>query len=216
MIRQLKWSFLIAVAAMLAASATAVAASVSLSLNLTFNNPHNYSSGGTWFVVGKADERGLAAVSMHLDNVNFNPATGFLAPAQFDVRERSVTGIVINIVEGWDPGNPTRPLDIGVIGSPFPSSYVDTPGLTPILGNPSLGSFTGGVALARGTFNPGVVPRWSPGKFNDANIFSNPAGLSRLQAPVLTTVRAIIPEPATLGLGACAMFGVAAVRRRNA
>lgn len=212
MTRHYNFIWVVALAAALAAT-TASAASLSLSMNLTFNTPGNPLSGGTWKVVGKADERGLAGVTMRLDNINFN-ATGFLAPAGFEVREFATIpagGTIIEIVEGDDLSSKT--LDVGVIGGPVPSSYVDAPGLAPIMGNPSLGSFTGGVELATGTFNAGVVPTWVSA---DANVFSTAAGQPAVAASVQQTVRAVVPEPATLGLAGVALVGLIAASRRSA
>jgi hypothetical protein len=192
---------------------TALAANLSLSMNLTFNTPGNTLSGGTWKVVGKADERGLAGVAMRLDNINFN-ASGFLAPAGFEVRQFATIpagGTIIEIVEGDDLSSKT--LDVGVIGGPVPSSYVDAPGLAPIMGNPNLGSFTGGVELATGTFNAGVVPTWVSAQ---ANVFSSAGGQPAITASVQQTVRAVVPEPATLGLAGVALIGLIAASRRSA
>lgn len=207
--------FLLVALATVLASSSASAASVSLSLNLTFNTPGNVNSGGTWFVVGKADERGLAGASMYLNNINFN-AAGLIAPVQFEVRQFGTFGTVINIVEGDDIFT-SKTLDVGVIGGPFPSSYVDAPGLVPYLGNPNLGSFTGGVALATGTFNPGVVPNWATSGANstDANVFSSPNGANAVDAVTLVTVRTVVPEPATLGLAGVALIGLIAASRRS-
>jgi hypothetical protein len=201
----------VALTAALAAT-TASAASLSLSMNLTFNTPGNTLSGGTWKVVGKADERGLAGVAMKLNNINFN-ASGFLAPAGFEVRQFQTVpagGTIIEIVEGDDLSSKT--LDVGVIGGPVPSSYVDAPGLAPFMGNPNLGSFTGGVELAAGTFNAGVVPTWVSAL---ANVFSSAGGQPAITASVQQTVRTVIPEPATLGLAGAALVGLIVVSRRS-
>jgi hypothetical protein len=206
--------FLLGVAAILLGPTAALAASISLSLNLTFNTPGDPNSGGTWFVVGKADERGLAGVSMYLTNINFN-AAGFLAPVQFEVRQFGTFGTAINIVEGDDPFSKT--LDVGVVGGPFPSSYVDAPGLTPYLGNSNLGSFTGGVALATGTFNSGVVPNWTNSGSNstDGNVYSSPAGANAIDAATSVTVRTVVPEPAMLGVAGVALIGLIVASRRS-
>lgn len=212
MIRLQSVVWLAALAAALTAT-TASAASVSLSMNLTFNTPGNSLSGGTWKVVAKADERGLAAVAMRLDNINFN-ASGFLAPAGFEVREFATIpagGTIIEIVEGDDIFS-SKTLDVGVIGGPFPSSYVDAPGLAPYLANPNLGSFTGGVELAGGTFNAGVVPTWVSAL---ANVFSTGGGQPAIAASVQQTVRTVVPEPATLGLGGMALVALVATARRK-
>jgi hypothetical protein len=208
MIRLYNFVWIAALAAALVAP-TASAANVSLSMNLTFNTPGNTLSGGTWKVVGKADERGLAGVAMKLDNINFN-SSGFLAPAGFEVKVFQANGTVIEIVEGDDLSSKT--LDVGVIGGPFPSSYVDAPGLAPFMGNPNLGSFTGGVELATGTFNAGVVPTWVSAF---ANVFSSGAGQPAITASVQRTVRSVIPEPATLGLAGMALVGLIASSRRS-
>lgn len=213
MIRERYLAWAMALATALAASSLS-AASISLSLNLEFNTPGDTSSGGTWFIVGKADERGLAGISMYLTNINFN-ASGFLAPAQFEVRQFGTFGTAINIVEGDDTF--TKTLDVGVIGGPFPSSYVDAPGLVPYQGNPNLGSFTGGVALATGTFNPGVVPNWTTSGSNstDGNVYSSPNGANAINAVTSVTVRSVVPEPATIGLAGVTLIGLIAASRRS-
>ncbi len=208
---------LVACAAAMQAPAVAPAANVSLSLNLDFNTPGDSNSGGNWTIVGKADERGLAAANMYLANINFN-AGGFLAPMQFEIQMFGTVGTAINIVEGDDPLT-QQTLDVGVIGGPFPSSYVDDPGLVPFMGNPNLGSFTGGVALATGTFNAGVVPAWTNQGSNvsDANVYALPNGaIPAIDANTQLTVRHIVPEPATVALlGVVGTAIVAASRRRQ-
>lgn len=216
LLRNLVWACALAAAL----TAPSSAANVSLSLNLDFNTPGDTTSGGTWLVVGKADERGLAGVSLMLDHINFNNS-GFLAPLAFEVRQFANFGTVINIVQGDDMA--TKTLDIGVIGGPFPSSYVDAPGLVPFGSAPNLGSFTGGVTLATGTFNPGVVPKWSTfSSGTGANVFSpnpgNPAvgAVVDVTAATQMTVRfAAVPEPTTLGLAGLALVGIAAASRRS-
>jgi hypothetical protein len=211
-------SWLVALAALIGGQAMGFAAEVDLSLNLEFNTPGDALSGGTWTVVGKADERGLAGVSLVLTNINFN-ASGFLAPMEFEVQEFSTVGTIINIVAG-DDVVPPLPLDIGVIGGPFPSSYVDDPNLVPFLGNQDLGSFTGGVALATGSFNPGVIPAWAVtpgGDPTDANVFVGttiPGAV--VDANTQLTVRHIIPEPTTMGLAGISALALLVSARRRA
>jgi hypothetical protein len=205
------------VAALAAAPAVATAANISLSLNLTFNTPGDLNSGGTWMVVVKADERGMAGVSLNLtDNVNFNSATGFLGPAGFETQTSASFPGRINIVDGDNP-NPPRTLDVGVVGGPFPTTYVDPPNLAIYPGNPNLGSFTGGVRLVTGTFNPGVIPAWItslPGNVTDGNVYTAASGAGTVvDANTQTTVRYNVPEPATW-LSA-ALVGVIAVARRR-
>lgn len=112
---------------------------------------------------------------------------------------------------------PPYPLGIGVIGSSFPSTYVDPVGIVPFGGNPNFGSFTGGVALATGTFAPGVVPNWTPSGVNvtDANVFTGAAPAPVVDADTLLTVRWVVPEPATLGLAGVALIGLIAASRRS-
>ena len=218
MIRSRNLFLLAALAAMLVSQTSAQAANVWLSLNLQFNTPGNVNSGGTWTTVAKADERGLAAANMQLANVNFSAATGFIAPSQLEIKMTLVNGLRREVLVADDPSNPPPTLDVGVIGGPFPSTYVDAPGLVPFGGNPNLGSFTGGVALATGTFNPGIVPQWynEGGNFTQANGYISPnfpGGI--VAANVLLTVRHVIPEPATLGLACMGLIGLIAASRRS-
>jgi hypothetical protein len=84
----------------------------------------------------------------------------------------------------------------------------------PYGGNPNFGSFSGGVALATGTFVPGVVPNWASAvnDSTDANILD--ANSTPVDANVLLTVRYVVPEPATLGLAGVALIGLIAASRR--
>ena len=136
--------FLLAVAAMLFSPAVAQAANIWFSLNLQFNTPGNVNSGGTWTTVAKADPQGIAGISMYLANTTFG---SFLAPPELPLQLQFGNTVLRNVVIGDDLEGP-RPLGIGVIGSSFPSTYVDPVGLVPFGGNPNFGSFTGGVALA--------------------------------------------------------------------
>jgi hypothetical protein len=200
---------LVAAATMLVSQAPAQAANVWLSLNLQFNTPGDVNSGGTWTTVAKADPQGISGVSMDLANTTFG---SFLAPPQLDVRFQSGTTTVRNVAVG-DDLVPPYPLGIGVIGSSFPSTYVDPVGIVPFGGNPNFGSFTGGVALATGTFAPGVVPNWTA--TSDANLFTGPSPAPVAEADTLLTVRHVVPEPATLGLAGVALIGLIAASRRS-
>jgi hypothetical protein len=195
---------------MLFSPACVQAANVWFSMNLQFNTPGNVNSGGTWTTVAKADPYGIAGVSMYLANTTFG---SFLAPPEFPVRFQSGNTTLRNLAIGDDLVGP-RPVGIGVIGSSFPSTYVDPVGLVPYGGNPNFGSFSGGVALATGTFVPGVVPNWASAvnDSTDANILD--ANSTPVDANVLLTVRYVVPEPATLGLAGVALIGLIAASRR--
>jgi hypothetical protein len=192
---------------------TASAANVWLSLNLQFASPGNVNSGGTWTAVAKAEPQGLAGVSMYLENTAFG---SFLAPPELDVRMQAGTTVVRNIGVG-DNLDPPYPLGIGVIGSSFPSTYVDPPGLVPFGGYPSYGSFSGGVALATGTFAAGSVPDWTPSGINvtDSNVFTGPSPAAVVDADTLLTVRWNVPEPTTCSLLAAVAAAAAVMRRRS-
>jgi hypothetical protein len=189
---------------------SASARNVWISLNLEFNNPLNFNSGGTWTVVAKADELGLAGLVLEFDSssVNFNPATGFLTPAGFEVQMSQVWGLMLETVQGDDMVNPT--LGVSKIGSSYPSTYVDNPNLMLWGSNPDLGSFTGGVKMVTGTFDPGDIPAWyANGSQNGANVFFGP-GPSAVMATLTTTVRYVgIPEPASLALFGLSLLGLA-------
>lgn len=214
MIRR-KFCGLLALTAAAVLHSAALAAQVAFSLNLEFITPGDFNSGGTWTIVGKADERGLAGASLYLNNINFN-ASGFLAPMEFEVQEFTNILTAINIVAGDDPTS-NKTLDVGVIGGPFPSNYIDDPGLAPFGGNPDLGSFTDGVALATGTFNAGVVPSWAIAglNFTDANVYSTLAGNPAVDANTQVTIRHVIPEPATIGLAGVSALAVLVIARRR-
>jgi hypothetical protein len=202
---------LLAISATLQLQSTASAANVWLSLNLQFNTLDDVNSGGTWAVVAKGDPQGIAGVNIYLANAT--TFGSFLAPLQLDARVEFTIGSVRNIVIGWG-GVPPRPLGIGVIGSSFPSSYVDPDGIVPFGSYADYGSFTGGVPLATGTFSEGIVPDWttSPtGILSDANLFTGPNS-PIVDADTLLTVRYVVPEPsaftllAEIGLAALAMW----------
>ena len=219
MIRFSKLLTLAAFAASIATSAPAWAVNAWLSLNLEFNTPNDFNSGGAWTVVGKAEEMGFAGINMYLANINFDPATGFIAPSELEERFLIDFSAVKNIVVGDDILSPPLTLHVGVIGGAFPSTYVDPAGIVVYSGNPDLGSFTGGVALATGSFNAGVVPAWtsSGGNSTDSNIFVGttfPGAVSDANTQV--TVRYVVPEPAAFALAAlgAAAVGLTARRRR--
>jgi hypothetical protein len=189
-----------------------------LSLNLEFNNPSDSGSGGTWTVVAKADRRGLAGVVLDFvaASLNFNPATGFLTPPEFEIEQSSISGMRLEILQGDDIFTGSPVYDIGVIGGTYPSTYVDDPLLTEFGGNPDLGSFTGGIALVTGSFNPGDIPTWwtGAGGAADGNLYTG-TGFQVVAPDVFTTVRYVaIPEPASVLLLCGSMVSLAAMRRR--
>ncbi|WP_428307335.1 PEP-CTERM sorting domain-containing protein [Lacipirellula sp.] len=209
MIRSRNLVLVAALAVTLFFQAPVRAANVWLSLNLQFNTPGNVNSGGTWTTVAKAQPQGIAGVSMNLANTTFG---SFLAPSQLDVQLQSGNTTLRNVLVG-DSLTPPYPLGIGVIGSSFPSTYVDPAGLVPFGGNPNYGSFTGGVALATGTFAAGVVPNWTG--VTDANLFTGASPAPVVDADTLLTVRWVVPEPATFGLGGMALVALVAASRRK-
>lgn len=213
--KRMVWGLMLGLA-MCCGTTSTEAAEIDLSLNLSFNDPSDFGSGGTWTVVGKADDDGIAGLDMDFlaGTLNFDVNTGYLISSDvFEVQRSSAEfdppffGIDLEIVVGDDLDDIT--FDVGVPGGSFPSSYVDDPDLTPLFGNPELGSFTGGVELVTGTFDPGTIPVW-----NDAagNVFQ---GSSAFIANVDTTVRAVIPEPVSLVLFALSATTLGFVRRRN-
>ncbi len=104
---------------------------------------------------------------------------------------------------------------MGVVGGPFPTTYVDDPRLVLYPGNPNLGSFTGGVELVTGTFNPGFVPAWFGGSLTAGNVFTAPSGVGTVVfANTQTTVRYLVPEPATWLIAMSAGLVLLARRRR--
>lgn len=183
------------------------------SLNLEFNQPGDFTSGGIWTVVAKADRRGLAGVvlSFQASSLNFNPATGFLTPAVWEIEDSQIDGLRLETTQGDDIGQFT--YDIGVIGGTYPSTYVDDPDLVVFGANPDLGSFTGGVALVTGTFNAGDIPTWwTDADPTDANVFTGNG--PQVVAPAIhLTVRHIIPEPTSFALLAGSLLAVVTLRR---
>jgi len=200
----------------LVVSSCAVAAIVDLSLNLDLNDPADINSGGTWIAVAKTDEKGLAGISFLVEGGNNDASSLVPVGASFDIFETQSVGPVIEVVIGSSLVTPT--FDVGVIGGTFVSSYVDPVGIAPLSGQADLGSFTGGVTLAIGTFNFGVIPNLidMSGTFNQgANVFNVDMSGSVLAATLNTTVRAV-PEPATLALFGIGLIGlVTSVRQRS-
>ena len=194
----------------------ALGAKVWLSLNLEFNIPNDFDSGGQWTAVAKTDERGLAAVVLAFDatSLNFDPATGFLVPPEFSNRFSGIRLGQLEIVTAFDlASNPAPTFDVGVIGGSFSSMYVDHPGLSTFGSNTDLGSFSGGAELATGSFNPGYLPIWSTSEIitTGASVFMEGVSLPQI-ATVFTTVRYVVPEPATMLLAGFSLIGLT---RRN-
>ncbi len=194
---------------------SSLAANAWFSLNLEFNNPADFNSGGTWTAVGKADERGFAGIVLRYDatSLNFNPATGFLAPPEFDIRMSQIGPMGwLEIVQGFGFNTPV--VDIGVIGGTYASTYADDPNLVIFGTNLDLGTFTGGVELATGSFDPGDIPTWFPAgpEQTGAALLTGPS-LPAIPATVFTTVRYVVPEPATMLLAGLSLLSFV-VRRR--
>ncbi len=201
----------------LAAPYDATASNAWFSLNLEFDTQGDFSSGGTWTAVAKADERGFAGISMVLTELNFDETTGFLAPGDFEVQDAAFFGLILNVVIGDDlSGAPT--LDIGVIGGTWPSTYLDDVNLALYGANPDLGSFTGGVALATGSFDPGDVPVWfdgGPTNRTAANLLDDSANVLAVDnGNIFLTVRHVVPEPSAIVLIGFAVACACGLRRR--
>lgn len=198
-------------------AAPSARADVFLSMNLSFNNPSNFNSGGTWKIVAKTtNQYGLAGLLLKVTGINFVPATGFIVPPGLDEAgtppikgQYSVSGGIHELIVGSDLV-PPHTLYIGVIGSP--SAYVDPAGITLYGANPNLGSFTGGVEIATGSFNAGTVPAWAATNLMDNNVFTTASGLPIAGAPMQTTVRfiSIVPESPAIPFAAAAIVAIAA------
>ena len=202
------FSFVCALLGALTLTNGVFAGDISLSLNLEFNTIGDPNSGGTWTAVAKAEERGISAIVLSLvdSSLNFDPNTGFLTPAGFEVESSGTFGLRLEILQADDLSDPT--LDVGVIGGTFPSTYVDDPDLVIFGANPDLGSFTGGVELATGSFDPGDIPEWITGADeSDGNLFIDASGSVAAADNVFVTVRHVIPEPASLALFSLAVVG---------
>ena len=214
--KDIRWlAALVGMAFLVSCVGSTQANNLSVSLNLDFNNPVDLGSGGNWTVVAKADEQGIAGIVLNFDStsLNFDPSTGFLTPAGFEIEQSQIgSGMRLEIVQGDDLGNPT--FDVAVIGGSHPSSYVDDPGLIPFGSNPDLGSFSGGATLATGSFDPGDIPAWLTGSGSpiDGNLYVGTPP-SAVQANVLYTVRYVVPEPASVLLACCGLAVVASRRR---
>ena len=206
--------FVSALVCVLTLASGATAGDISLSVNLEYNTFAVPSSGGTWTVVAKAEERGIAGVVMtFLDSsLNFDPNTGFLLSSVFEVEESNVFGLELEIVQGDDLESIT--LDVGVIGGTFPSTYVDDPDLVILGSNPDLGSFTGGAELVTGSFDPGDLPEWISGA-QFANLFVDPGAVITFTDDIAITVRHLVPEPSSLVLLIGVLVSAAGIRPRH-
>ncbi len=205
--------FVDALVCVLTLASGATAGNVSLSINLEFNTLGDLSSGGDWTVVAKAEERGIAGVVMRFldSSLNFDPNTGFFLSDVFEVKQSAVFGLELEIVQGQDL-DPNVTLDVGVIGGTFPTAYVDDPDLAILGSNPDLGSFTGGVELVTGSFDPGDLPEWISGA-QFANLFVDPGAVVTAADNVFITVRHVVPEPTSLALLSLAVVGCLATTR---
>ena len=205
------------VAAACLGASSATAALVAVSLNLTFNTPNDFNSGGAWRMVAKADERGIFAMGVNLFNIDAG-STNFLAPL-FETQQLTFVDDVDDFYAYNAADDPAaKTLDLGVIGGSIPSSYVDAPGTMIYPGSVDLGSFTGGIELASGTFSPGVVPIWINGPTSGSNtalVYNAPDGNATTGVFVQRTIRYAIPEPATLGVAGVALIGLIAASRRS-
>lgn len=173
------------------------------------------STGGTWRIVGKTNSLGFAGAAFSVTNT---ASATIVAPPELEVR--SVTGDVFNRdIDITDNFAAPITYGIGLIGSSFPSSYVDPPNLQVHPNwNPNAGSFTGGVVLVEGTYNGPNLPIWTTDSASAfGKVFVNPSNADWLSSKGIKVARtAVVPEPAAAVLACVGLLGtLTAVRRRR-
>jgi hypothetical protein len=207
--------FLLAAAAVWESPACRAQAVVDLSVNVFPTVLANPNGGGTWNIVAKTSggspNAGIAAISVYLHNINTAGIT--VEPDLNSILDgdgpfNGVFNGAVNILYGQDisTGPPLPPPLVGGVGMPAMSDGPDP-----------LGDlfWDGATKIFSGTYS-GVVPSYGTelNTMTGANVLANlNHGSAAIAATVNKVVRVQVPEPASLGLAAIALGGVALTLR---
>jgi hypothetical protein len=207
-VRAVSCALVLAAASFLQAAA---AATVDVSLNVFPTEISNPNGGGAWTLVAKTDAPlGIAGLSAYLKNIN---ATGITIESDLgSILDNGqpyvgVFGNVVNLVFGYNLADGPITAGVGTI------AFSDGPDP---LGDPVWNDAT---LIFAGSYNS-VVPMFTTSGPNQnetaANVLASVmVGDAAVSADVTTVVRVAVPEPATIGLAACAVVATAFARRRR-
>ncbi len=186
------------------------AQTIDVSLNVFYSNPFNTNSGGTWEIVAKSSNFGIANLGLQINNINFNAALegprGIIGgePVGFSNLDQSLTDIFVAQIPAFS-GQTGIFYGVGTIANGEPGDIGPAiTGLTSPAGIPwAIGdafndsAWNTAATLASGTFNANLTPAFGTG--HNGQVFTSVGTSNAVGFVAFATISTIIRTNFTPG-----------------